>query len=89
MGEGGCIDPCILDLGTSWSGQLHTLASLPPVPIQQDVGWAPEPEGTMWKGEKSCPYQDWNSDPSAVQPVASCYTDCAIPAPTRCVYMRK
>jgi hypothetical protein len=27
----------------------------------------------------SCPYRD--SDPSAVEPVASRYTDCAIPAP--------
>jgi hypothetical protein len=25
----------------------------------------------MWRGEKSCPYQDSNSDPSAVQPVAN------------------
>jgi hypothetical protein len=30
---------------------------------------------------KSYPYRDSNSDPSAVQPVASRYTDCAIPAP--------
>jgi hypothetical protein len=29
---------------------------------------------------KSCPYRDSNSDPSAVQFVASRYTDCAIPA---------
>jgi hypothetical protein len=28
--------------------------------------------------EKSCPYRDSNSDPSAVQPVASRYTDYAI-----------
>jgi hypothetical protein len=31
--------------------------------------------------KKSCSYQDSNSDPSAVQPVASRYADCAIPAP--------
>jgi hypothetical protein len=31
--------------------------------------------------KNSCPYRDMNSDPSVVQPVASRYTDCAIPAP--------
>jgi hypothetical protein len=35
----------------------------------------------MWRGEKSCPYQDSNSDPSVVQFVAIRYTDWAIPAP--------
>jgi hypothetical protein len=29
---------------------------------------------------KSYPYWESNSDPSAVQPIASSYTDCAIPA---------
>jgi hypothetical protein len=32
----------------------------------------------MWRGEKSLLYQDSNSDPSAVQPVAIRYTDCTI-----------
>jgi hypothetical protein len=31
--------------------------------------------------KKSYPYRDSNSYPSAVQPVAGRYTDCAIPAP--------
>jgi hypothetical protein len=35
----------------------------------------------IWRRENSWPYRDWNSDPSVVQPVASRYTDCAIPAP--------
>jgi hypothetical protein len=30
---------------------------------------------------KFLPYRDSSSDPSLVQPVASRYTDCAIPAP--------
>jgi hypothetical protein len=35
---------------------------------------------TTWRRESSGPYQDSNADPSVVQPVASRYTDCAIPA---------
>jgi hypothetical protein len=35
----------------------------------------------MWRGENSCPYQDLNSDPSAAQPIASCYTNCTTLAP--------
>jgi hypothetical protein len=30
--------------------------------------------------KNSCPHRDWNCDLSVVQPVASRYTDCAIPA---------
>jgi hypothetical protein len=41
--------------------------------------WAPEPIWTTWRIEKSYPYGDSNYDPSAVQPVVSRYTDCAIP----------
>jgi hypothetical protein len=36
----------------------------------------------MWRGEKSFPYWDSNSDPSATQPIACCYTYCAIPVPS-------
>jgi hypothetical protein len=43
------------------------------------AGWTPEPVST-WRREKSRPYRDSNSDPSAVQPVANHYTDCAIRA---------
>jgi hypothetical protein len=67
-------------------GQLHAQAALlpgkePPVPMGLEAGWTPEPVWTTWRGEKSCPYRDSNTDPSAVEPVASRYTDCAIPLP--------
>jgi hypothetical protein len=41
-------------------------------------GWAPEPVRTMWRRENSWPYRDSNSDPSVVQPIASCYINYAI-----------
>jgi hypothetical protein len=36
-----------------------------------------------WRVEKSFPYRDSNSDPLTVQPIASGYIDCDIPAPGR------
>jgi hypothetical protein len=67
-------------------GQFHAPAALPswkepPVPIGKEAGWAPEPVWATWRRENSGSYRDSKSDPSAVQPVASCYTDCALPAP--------
>jgi hypothetical protein len=67
------------------SGQLHAPAALPPgkeppLSIGQKAGWAPEPVWTTWRRENSWPYRDSNSDHSEVQPVASRYTDYAIPA---------
>jgi hypothetical protein len=68
------------------SGQLHVPAALPPgkeplVPTGQEVGWTPEPVWMIWRRGNSWPYQDLNSDPSVVQPIASHYTNYATPAP--------
>jgi hypothetical protein len=92
----GCIDPHFLDHGTKVevSGQLHAPAVLPTgkeplVPIGQEVGWTSEPVWTIWRKENSSPYWDSNSDPSVVQPVASRYTDYAIPAPVTLLTIHK
>jgi hypothetical protein len=66
------------------SGQFHAPAALPPgiehlVPIGYEVGWTPEPVWTTWRKFLTLPGLD--SDHSVVQPVASRYTDWAIPAP--------
>jgi hypothetical protein len=68
------------------SGQLHATAALPlgkdlPVPFEEEVGWTPEPVWKTWRREITWPYRDSNSDPLVAQPVASRYTDYAIPAP--------
>jgi hypothetical protein len=64
-------------------GQRHAPAAFTPgidlVPIVQEAGWAP---GPVWTGAENLdPPLGFN--PRAVQPVASCYTHCAIPAPKK------
>jgi hypothetical protein len=64
----GCIDLRILDLGTSWTW----VVSFTPRPLYPQGespcthwigGWvAPKQAWTLWRGEKSCPYRDPNSD---------------------------
>jgi hypothetical protein len=53
----------------------------PTVPVEKEAGWAPDLVWMTWRGEKYCLYWCSNSDPSAVQHVASHYADCAIPTP--------
>jgi hypothetical protein len=51
------------------------------VHIGLEVGWTPQPIWTVWISENSTPYQDSNSDPSVVQPISSCHTDCSSAVP--------
>jgi hypothetical protein len=81
-----CTDPHFLDLGTSWSWVVSFTPRLlyprerAPSTLRYEVGWTPEQVWTTWRRENSWSYRDLNSDPSVVQPVASRYTDCTIPA---------
>jgi hypothetical protein len=77
----GCIDPRILDLGTSWSWVI-SFTSRPLYPGERvpgnhrTGGWV-----GSWTGlddeekRKPCSYWDSNSDHSAAQPVSSRFTD--------------
>jgi hypothetical protein len=73
------INPRILDLGTSWKWVVSPGRFIPgkepPLHRRQIRDWV---------GPRTClnPYRKSNSDPSAVQPVSSRYTDCPIPAST-------
>jgi hypothetical protein len=69
------------------SGQLHALAALPSgerTPVTHWIGGWMDPRTGLDDVEKSIflTHRDSNSDPSAVQSVASRYTDCAISALT-------
>ena len=66
-------------------GQRHAPAALPPgkdpVPIEWEAGWAP---GPVWTGAENLAPTRIRS--RTVQPVASRYTDYAIPAYVRVPY---
>jgi hypothetical protein len=55
----------------------------PRYPLDMKLG-GPQNRSGQWTGEKSYHYKDLNSDPSAVQHVASRYTDWATPAGDTC-----
>jgi hypothetical protein len=67
------------------SDELHAPAALPPgkMPAVPIGGWVDPRAGLedVEKGTFLNLYRHLNSDPSVVQPVASRYTDWAIPAP--------
>jgi hypothetical protein len=65
-------------------GQLHTLAALPPGKQPPSTHWigrwvGPRTGLDNLKKRKFCPYQDLNSNSSAIQPVTTHYTNCTIP----------
>lgn len=74
----GYIDENCFDIDTVSRRIVHftsrplSLRRTSPVAIELEAGWALKPVWTMRKSEKAWPYWDFN------QPVASCYTECAI-----------
>jgi hypothetical protein len=88
LGRGG-IAQRILDLGTRWRCQLHSLVALPPgkqplVPIGWEAWWAPEPVWMRWWREKlPAPHGTRSPDHPARSPVLYHW---AIPAPYPCLY---
>jgi hypothetical protein len=68
--ESRCIDPRILDLGTSWCVVSFTPRRLNPwYPLDKRLGGPQNRSGR--RRENYLPYRDSNSDPSVVQAVAS------------------
>jgi hypothetical protein len=53
------------------------------------VGWASGLVWMMWGGEICCSYWKLDSDPLAIQSVATHYTDCDIPAPVMPCYLEE
>jgi hypothetical protein len=83
----GCKDPRLPVLGTSWwvvsfiPRPLYPRGISPWYPLDRRLGGPQSRSGRS--GENSWPYRDSNSNLSVFQPVASRYTDWAIPARTR------
>jgi hypothetical protein len=70
-GSGGTATPSFTS-ALDGSGQFHAPGALsaekePPVSIEHDALWAPEPVETLWRREKSCAA---GNRTRAVQPVA-------------------
>jgi hypothetical protein len=74
------VDPCFLDLDTSWRWVVSStpLGKSPRYPLdRRQCASEPVRKTEKWK---CLPYRDSNSDPLIVQPVASRYTDYAVTA---------
>jgi hypothetical protein len=75
----------ILDHGTRWSWvasitplPIYTRGK-PPLPVEKEIGWTPEPVWVLWI-RKKCTSSAGNRT-SALQPITRRYTDWTIPAP--------
>jgi hypothetical protein len=84
----GCIDPRFLDPGTNcrWvvsftPRPLYLRGKSPQYPLDRRLGRPQNQFGKHWEENNFWLYRDSNSDPWAIQPVASSYTDCDIRAP--------
>jgi hypothetical protein len=84
----GCIDPCNVDRGTSWRcvvifthRPLYPRGKMPRYPLSRRLRAWQSRSGRRGEEKILDRTETRNSDPSAVQPVASRYTDCAIPTP--------
>jgi hypothetical protein len=67
-----------------WSASLprrFTPEKRAPVPTGWEAGWTTKPVWTARRRENSWLYQDSNSDPTVIHPLAGRYTDYAIPVP--------
>jgi hypothetical protein len=49
-------------------------------PLDRKLGETQNRSGRRGEEKNTCPYRNSKSDPSAVHPIASCYTECDIPA---------
>jgi hypothetical protein len=83
MGSRGIAPPFMI-LALDVSAQLHAPVALspgkePPVPTEQEAGWATELVPRLWRGEQSLTLA--GNRTSAIQRVGRRYTDRAIPAP--------
>jgi hypothetical protein len=83
----GCINPRILELCTSWrwvvsftSRSQYPRRKSPRYPLDRRLDGHQNRSGRRGKEKNLWHYRDSNSDPSVIQPVASRYTHCSIPA---------
>jgi hypothetical protein len=68
----------MLDLGSSWMRVVNFMPFYPRFPLDSRMCGSHKRSRQCREENNFATYQDSNSDPSAVKPVACCYTDCAI-----------